>query len=55
MDKKKGKSPQIHLHVGVCVASFDWVFVPHGRQPGSLAALGKGPDILDTQHTATYT
>lgn len=47
--------PRIHLCVGVCVASFGWVFVPHGRHPAGLAPFGKGANIQDTQHTATHT
>lgn len=47
-------APRTHLHVGVCVASFGWVFVPHGGHPAGLAALGKGANIQDAQHAATH-
>lgn len=48
-------TPHIHLCVGVCVASFGWIFVPHGRQPAGLAPLGKGANIQNAQHAATHT
>lgn len=43
------------LCVGVCVAPFGWVFIPHGRQPAGLTTLGKRSNIQDAQYTATHT
>lgn len=44
-----------YLRVGVCVAPFRWVFIPHGRQPASLASLGERADIQDAQYTTAHT
>lgn len=54
-DLMASSAPRTHLCVEVCVASFGWVFVPHGRHPAGLAALGEGADLKDPQHTATHT
>ena len=47
--------PRAHLRVGVRVAPFGRVFVPHGGHPAGLAPFGKGADVQDAQHAATHT
>lgn len=54
-DLSTSAAPHAHLRVGICVAPFGRVFVPHGRHPAGLAPLGEGANIQDAQHAATHT